>query len=194
MSALSRAALVLVLLAGVPLPAAAATQGSAEKTFAPGQRVWMDLSAGNYTIRAGRDDQILVRWESNDPDAAKVRVDIEVRGPEATIVSQGPSDHYRVTIELPARTDLTTRLSAGELTILGITGNKDVHSWAGNITIDVVRPDDYRSVSASVTAGEINARPFDVFKGGLFRSFSWKGPGSYTLKVSLTAGDLRFQQ
>jgi hypothetical protein len=192
MSAWSRTVLVSVLLAGVPLPAAAA-QGSAEKAFAPGQRVWMDLSAGEYTIRAGQDDRILVRWESEDPDAGGIRVDIEARGAEATIVSRGPSNHFRFTIDLPARTNLTLRLSAGDLTILGITGDKDLHSWAGNITIDVARPDDYRSVSASVTAGQISARPFDVFKGGLFRSFSWKGPGTYTLTVSLTAGDLRIR-
>lgn len=189
MSVWSRTVLVSVLLAGVPLSAAAA-QGSAERAFAPGQRAWMDLSAGEYTIRAGRDDRIFVRWESEDPDAGTLRVAIEARGADATIVSRGPSNHFRVTIELPARTNLTLRLSAGDLIILGITGDKDLHSWAGNITVDVARPDDYRSVSASVTAGQITARPFDVFKGGLFRSFSWKGPGTYTLKVSLTAGDL----
>jgi hypothetical protein len=42
-----------------------------------------------------------------------------------------------------------------------------------------------------VTAGDLNASAFDVKKGGLFRSFSWKGPGTYKLDVRLTAGDLR---
>jgi hypothetical protein len=42
-----------------------------------------------------------------------------------------------------------------------------------------------------VTAGDLDASAFDVKQNGLFRSFSWKGPGRYTLTVQLTAGNLR---
>jgi hypothetical protein len=94
-------------------------------------------------------------------------------------------------VEVPARTDITSRLSAGDFRIQGISGNKDVSSWAGNVVIEVVRPEEYKTVSASVTAGDLDASAFDVKKGGLFRSFSWKGPGTYKLDVRLTAGDLR---
>jgi hypothetical protein len=92
---------------------------------------------------------------------------------------------------VPAQTDITTRLSAGDFRIRGITGNKDISSWAGNVVVEVSRPDEYKNVSASVTAGDIDASAFDVKKGGIFRSFSWKGPGRYKLTVRLTAGDLQ---
>lgn len=63
-------------------------------------------------------------------------------------------------------------------------------SRAGDLNIDVGRTSDYGKLEASVKAGDINARPFNVSKGGLFRSFSWQGRGRYTLHASLLAGDL----
>jgi len=42
-----------------------------------------------------------------------------------------------------------------------------------------------------VRFGDLDARPFGVSKGGIFRSFNWKGDGRYTVKASLFAGDLK---
>jgi hypothetical protein len=194
MTALRRALLVSMVVAGVSWAAPAlAAEGTAEKAFAPGQRVWMDLSAGGYTIQAGRDDRVVVRWDTQGDDASRVRVDLKVRGSEATIVAEGPKNHFKVVIELPARTDLTTRLTAGDLKIRGVTGSKDIHVWAGDIDIAVDRAEDYRNVHASVTAGDLSAPAFRVSKGGLFRSFTWQGPGKYDLDVRLTAGDLKLR-
>ena len=72
----------------------------------------------------------------------------------------------------------------------GIEGNKRVDSWAGDVSIDIGQPEQYRQVDASVRAGDLNARPFNVSKGGLLRSFSWTGKGPYSLQVKLFAGDL----
>jgi len=188
-----RVAVMLALLAGFPMAAsrAAVEQGSTERPFAAGGRVRMDLSAGDYTIRDGAGDRIRVLWETRTAqEMASVKVDIQPGGSEARIVTSGPHNNFKVIIELPARTDLQLSLSAGDLRIEGITGSKDVGSWAGEIDIEVGRADDYASVHASVTAGDLSAEPFQVSKGGLFRSFSWKGPGRYTLNVRLTAGDL----
>lgn len=187
--------LVAGLLVAFGLPvSAAAEQGTVEEAFAPGQRVRMDLSAGEYTIRAGRDDRIRVEWDTRDDGDRRVRVRVDTHGSEATIVTRGPKHRFRVIIELPSRTDFTTHLSAGELRIRGIAGSKDIRSLAGEIDIDGVRADDYGRVSAEVTAGELSARPFNVTKGGLFRSFSTDGPGRYSLRVRLMAGEIRLRQ
>jgi hypothetical protein len=170
--------------------AAAADQGASERPFAPGGRVRLDLSAGAYSIRAGRDDRIHVQWEARPSESGQVHVDIQVNGTTATVRTSGPRSGFRITIELPARTDLNVDLTAGDLRIAGITGNMDVGSWAGDVIIDVGRADDYARVDAAVKAGEINASAFGVNKGGLFRSFTWKGPGQYRLKVRLTAGNV----
>jgi hypothetical protein len=95
------------------------------------------------------------------------------------------------TILVPRQSDLYVRLSAGELRIDDIRGSKDVELHAGDARIDVGRAEDYNSVDASVWVGDLNAAPFDVFKGGLFRSFDWKGKGSFRLHAKLNVGDLR---
>ena len=82
-------------------------------------------------------------------------------------------------------------LTAGDLTVDGIEGNKDIESHAGDLTIDVGRAEDYSHVDAALWAGDLEAPPFNVSKGGLFRSFDWKGGGAYTLHAHLKAGDLR---
>jgi hypothetical protein len=185
-------ACVGLVLAGLAAPAAAGQkEGRLERPFAPGRHLWMDLSSGNYLVQAGADDKVIVRWDSTDPDSNNIKVSLDARGNDAAVVTTGDSGHFRVTVEVPARTDITSRLSAGDFRIQGISGNKDVSSWAGNLVVEVGRPEEYRSVSASVTAGDLNASAFDVKKGGLFRSFSWKGPGTYKLDVRLTAGDVR---
>ncbi len=188
---LAVAATILLL---VPI-SAAAQGGTAERAFAPGGQVRMDLSAADYTIQPGRDDRILVRWETRSPeDASAIKVDIQAHGTAATVTTRGPHNNVRMIVELPARTNLHVDLSAGDLKIHGIEGSKDVGSWAGDIDIDVGRANDYGNVDAAVKAGDISASPFNIQKSGLFRSFSWSGPGHYTLRVRLTAGDLRLYE
>ena len=76
---------------------------------------------------------------------------------------------------MPERSDLYVRLTAGDIRIEDIRGNKDIELHAGDVRIDVGRADDYNSVDASVWAGDIKAEPFNTIKGGLFRSFEWNG-------------------
>jgi hypothetical protein len=192
MTGLRWVACVGLILTGLALPAAAGQkEGKLERPFAPGRHLWMDLSSGNYIVQAGADDKVVVRWDTTDPDSQNIKVSLDARGPDAAVITQGESGHFRIIVEVPARTDITSRLSAGDFRIQGISGNKDISSWAGNVVVEVGRPEEYRTVSASVTAGDLDASAFDVKKGGLFRSFSWKGPGTYKMEVRLTAGDLR---
>ena len=103
----------------------------------------------------------------------------------------GPHDNFRVDIQLPALSDLDLDLSAGELAIREITGSKNVSVWAGEISIEVGDSAKYRRVDAAVKFGEIDARPFNITKGGIFRSFTWDGQGGYSLRARLFAGELR---
>jgi hypothetical protein len=112
--------------------------------------------------------------------------------PGRQITTDGPSNKgFKVAIQVPRQADLYVRLTAGDLRIEGIQGNKDIELHAGDVRIDVGRAEDYHNVDASVWAGEIQAAPFQVYKGGLFRSFDWSGKGPYRLHARLKAGDLR---
>jgi len=155
--------------------------------------VRMQLSSGDYTVRAGSSDHVVVRWEAEDSafekDMKKIRVHTDISGNVASIRTEGPTKHARMTIEIPALSNLYLRMRAGDVRISGIEGNKDVHMTAGDLKIDVV-PNSYSAVHASVTIGDLRAGVLGVSKDGIRNSFDWNGPGNYTLHASLFAGDL----
>jgi hypothetical protein len=123
---------------------------------------------------------------------SRVHARADVSGSAASITAEGPSNNgLRFDIQVPDRSDLYVRMTAGDIRIEDVRGNKDVELHAGDVRIDVGRAEDYHSVYGSVWAGDIHAAPFNVVKGGLFRSFDWSGHGPYRLHAKLKAGDLR---
>ena len=190
-------AILLGFVLSATLACSVSTQGQAtptslERDASPGGAIRMKLSAGGYTIRASRDNKIRVRWDAaSDEDLASDRVKVEVHGTEATIRTHGPSNNFRVQIEIPAHSDLYARLTAGQLTIEGIEGSKDVESHAGDVEIEVGNPGWYSFVDGSVYFGDLDASAFHISKGGIGRSFTWHGGGNYRLHAHVGAGDLR---
>jgi hypothetical protein len=192
---LAAAAATSLLMTGVeaqsPAPAPAQPPPQVEKAFAAGGSIYMDLSAGGYVIEGTADPRIRIRYTTREPgDARSVRATADVSGTQARIVVAGPRNGFNVRIEIPVRSDITVSLSAGDLAVGALEGNKDVSAWAGKIQVVVPKPDEYYSVQASVTAGQIRAEPLHVDKGGVFRSISWEGKGRYSLRVRLTAGEV----
>jgi hypothetical protein len=169
---------------------------SLERNFVASGRIRMDLSAGDYRISGGPDNRIRMEWRTRDNDQmARVRARADVRGTVANITTDAPrNSSFRVTIQVPARTDLDVRLTAGDLRVERVEGNKEINLHAGDINIDVGNPADYRRVEASIWAGDLRAEPFGLSKEGIFRSIEWNGKGSYRLSVHLKAGDLRLYQ
>jgi hypothetical protein len=168
----------------------AAQERVIERAFPHGGTIVLDLSAGDYEIIGSRDNRIRVEWHTRRDNDARVRVRADVNARRATILTDGPTRDFTVRIELPQRSNLVARLSAGELDIRGIEGSKDVAARAGDIDIDVGDRDSYRRVDASVKVGGLRAYPFRVEKGGLFRTLYWTGKGKYDLRANLTVGQV----
>jgi hypothetical protein len=195
-----RPALAVILL-GVALVAAPSMQSresertsdSMERPFVGGGDIQMNLSAGEYRIVGTNTNTVRLQWTVRDPAQLwRVKARADIRGSRATIETDGPNHGgMHAEIQVPARSNLDIRLSAGEILIEGIEGNKDVDLYAGEVNVDVGRSTDYRRVDASVWAGEIDAPAFSASKGGLFRSLDWNGTGQYSLRVSLWAGEVR---
>jgi hypothetical protein len=167
---------------------------SLEQPFAPNGTIRMNLSAAEYVVTGGTGNRIRIDWSVRNADQlARVHARADVRGADASITTDGPSNNtgLRFEIEVPQRSDLYIRLTAGDIRIEDVRGNKDVELHAGDVRIDVGRAEDYHAVDGSVWAGDIHAAPFHVSKGGLFRSFDWTGKGPYRLHAKLKAGDLR---
>ena len=164
---------------------------SLERDFVSNGKISMDLSAGEYRITGSPDNKIRLTWSVRGEDRlSDVEARADIRGTDARIVTDGPMNNFKVTIQVPQRTDLYIRLTAGELRLDRVEGSKDIELHAGEMRIDVNRAEDYSSVDASIWAGEIHADPFNVRKEGLFRSFDWKGHGPYRLHASLKAGEV----
>jgi len=187
------AAVFLATLSIAPISLVAQTTGSpAEKDFASGGKIEMTLESGDYNVRASSDNRIHVRW--NEASAKGVRVKLTTNGKSADVrVENTPHDNFHATIEVPALTDVRIRLTAGNLEMSGIKGDKDIEANAGNLNISVGTSSDWGDVDASVTAGDVNAPAFHESRGGLFRSLSWRGPGKYRLHVHLMAGDVNLR-
>jgi hypothetical protein len=169
------------------------TSGSLERLFSANGRVKMDLVAGDYHIIGSPDNRVRIDWSVRDSESlARVRAHADLRDKEElSITTDGPSNrNLKFTIRLPSQSDLYVRLTAGDLRIEDIRGNKDVELRAGDMRIDVGRADEYNRVDASLWAGDIHASAFHIFKEGLFRSFDWTGRGPYRLHAHLMAGDL----
>ncbi len=185
------------LILSVVLVAAAAAQttpGHVERAFQNNGNVKIELSGGDYDVRAGASDKIVINYRTKTPEQLKqVDARITPEGTYAKIKIDGPHSDFHATIEVPPHTGIVIRLSAGDLNVRGIEGDKDIESGAGDMNIEVGRAEQYGPVDASVKAGDLNASAFNVSEGGLFRSFHRSGPGKYRLHVHLGAGDLNLK-
>jgi len=160
----------------------------AEKPFVAGGSIDIQLDGGGYDVRPATDNHIRVTLTQN---AGNAKVEITADGERASVhITDTPHNNFRATIDLPKEANLVIHLSGGELVMGAITGNKDIESNAGNITIAVGDPNDYSSVDASVKAGNIEADAFGGSKSGLLPHFTWAGHGKYTLRADLGAGNL----
>jgi hypothetical protein len=180
----------------VTVAAAQTTQDKrVEKTFVEGGTASLTLRSGDYEIVPSADNRIRVIVRDslrNAPEETSVQ--IAVKGSRADLSIESPeTEGVDVRIEVPKRTNLVVRLTAGEIHVGAIEGSKDISARAGEIDIEVGDPARYRSVKASVTAGEIKGAPFNADKEGLFRSFSWQGTGKDDLTASLWAGEIRMR-
>ena len=178
---------VLLAIAAMVQAQEAVTEGHKEQKFLRGNLIRLHLSAGGYTISGTDSDVITVTY--GEPQT--VRVDIKTADSAADVsVGNTPHSNFHARIEVPRRSDLWVRLSAGELKVEDVEGNKDVESRAGDVDIELSDPDDYGYRDTSVTAGSLDATAFNVSKGGLFRSYHQDGTGKYRLHAHVGAGDL----
>ena len=72
----------------------------------------------------------------------------------------------------------------------GISGDKDIESHAGAVSIAVGAPENYARVDASVNSDTLKLRRSAHQKKALSRSFSREGPGRYRLHAHVDSGNI----
>jgi hypothetical protein len=184
----------LLLIPGL-LYAQEASDGSTRQAFVSGGMIRLHLEAGGYTITPRDSENIVVTCHDHSGEASNhVKVEIK-RGPSSAdvYVTDTPHNNFQATIEVPRRSDLWVRLSAGELIVESVEGDKNLEVLAGRLQVDVPHPEQYGHRDASVTTGSIAASAFEVNKGGMFRSFEQHGPGKYRLHAHVITGEIQLR-
>jgi hypothetical protein len=181
----------LALMASV----AAYGQGSeagVQRPFVLGGTVRLHLESGGYTITPGDSENIVVTCHARRVEQLKnVRVGIKSLGNTADVyVRNTPNGNFTAVIEVPRRSNLWVRLTAGELNVGNIEGDKNLEIRAGQMSVEIPRPQEYGQRDASVLTGAIESSAFEISKGGLFRSFHQQGPGKYRLHAHVMAGEI----
>jgi hypothetical protein len=92
---------------------------------------------------------------------------------------------------VPRKTNLRVQMSAGQVKVDEVVGDKDIYLRAGQISISSSHSWNYQAVDASVEIGEVNAQAYGVTKGGFFRSFTKKTVGGeYRLRAHVLTGQI----
>lgn len=182
----------LVLLVPGLLHAQEAPEASAQQKFISGGTIRLHLEAGGYTITPADSENIVVICSARtEEQLRRVKVEIRPTASSADVyVSETPNNNFEATIEVPRHSNLWARLSAGELVVEDVEGDKNLEALAGRIQVDIPHPELYGHRDASVTTGSIESSAFDVSKGGLFRSFEQHTPGKYRLHAHVTTGEI----
>jgi hypothetical protein len=133
----------------------------------------------------------------NEGDAERIRIRLKANQDDETLTIAGDlleGNNVRVRIEVPRKTSLRVDMSAGEVKVEEIAGDKDIDLYAGRIAISSTRPCDYRSVDVSVSVGAVKAPVYGAEKGGFFRSITKEAAdGEYSLYAHVIAGEIDLQ-
>lgn len=179
-----------------PVEVAEVGQDHFEADFPSAAEIRMHIRSGTIRITGSDEKKIQVHFSGKNVEQRKdLKVSLKTSGDLGELrISGGPRNEFEIEIEVPKNCNLYLRVPAGEVRIAGIAGDKDVALSAGDLTVEVSKPEDYARVDASVYSGDLEAEPFAVSKGGLFRSFQKQGPGKYRLHAHVGAGDLVLKQ
>ena len=167
-------------------------EAAVQQQFAGGGTIRLHLESGGYEIIPTDSGKIAVTYSARSEERLKnVKVAIKASQDLADVyVTNTPNNNFKATIEVPRESNLWVRLTAGDLNVGSVVGNKDLELRAGRLQVEIPRPQEYGHRDASVTTGSIEAGAFDVSTGGLFRSFHQQGPGKYRLHAHVIAGEI----
>jgi hypothetical protein len=160
--------------------------------FAPRGQIDLRVRPAEIHVIGNDEGRIVVRVEGRQGrDSKDVQARFEKHGHTGVLeITGGPRNDVTITVQVPKESNLVVRVFAGDVEIRDVVGDKDVELNFGSLRIGVGDASGYSSVKASVSSGEIDAKPFGESHGGLFRSLEMSGTGKYKLRAYVGAGQL----
>ena len=163
-----------------------------ETDLASGTALRLHFHDGDFRVVGSDSAKIFIHAEGKNIDQAD-RIKIHLQRSDNALeltLSNVPKKELQVTIEIPKSTNLYARMRGGDLSVLGVTGDKDLELTGGDLTIGIGNPEDYALVDLSVKYGDISGTQFGDPKGAVGNSLRKNGNGKYNLHAHVTAGDL----
>jgi hypothetical protein len=138
-----------IVLCFLLVPAAAANDWKFEDTrndvreFVPGGNLHVHLSVGDLHITHGEANKLRLRYtikSSRERDVKDANVDFDVHGKDADLEFHAPGSNtqFDVELEVPQQTNLDVHGKVGDITIIGVEGDKDVELNVGDIRVRAV--------------------------------------------------------
>jgi len=199
--------LVITLLASCYGFAHAASAGTTVETATlKGQPFQTDLTRianlrlhlhdGDFRIVGSDSDEVTIHTDGrNRAQTRRMQVQLKRTGDSLDITFlHVPKNEVQVTIAVPKQTNLYARMRGGDLSVDGVTGDKDLELTGGDLRIQVPDPAEYGPVDLSVRFGDVSANPFGNPKGWLGNSLKRDGNGKYRLHAHVFAGDLTLKR
>jgi hypothetical protein len=151
--------------------------------------------AAGIEVVATDQNTVHVSCSADDVESARqtqVQLSETPSGVKLTLTGRHPKHgNITVRIEVPRRTNLGIQLTAGDVKVADVIGDKDFKLRAGAITVSSTHAADYKDVSASVSIGEVSVPADGESKGGYFREFRKQNPsGRYLLHAHVTTGKI----
>jgi hypothetical protein len=167
-------------------------QQSFESNLASGANLRLHLHDGNFRVVGSDAERISIHVEGKNMEQAK-KIKVQLKRSDGGVdlkLSHVPKNELLVTIEIPKSTNLYARMRGGDLSVEGISGDKDLELTGGDLTIQVGSPEDYSHIDVSVRFGDVNGSMFGDPKGWLGNSVRKDGSGKHSLRAHVMAGDL----
>lgn len=179
----------------VAVPGLAATHTSTIE-FSPGGRLLFKLRGGDLHIKGGTDTRhIIVRYTPDPKKPAeehKVQLRSQVRGSQIQIEVEAPSSlGVDAEVEVPSPITLEVHMTAGDLSVEGVEGDKNLSLFAGDLTVKIRTLQELRDVEVSAGIGDISVPPVGKTQGWLGHTWKYKGRGTYRLYAHTSVGDAR---
>lgn len=152
----------------------------------------LHLHDGDFRIVGADSNEITIHTEGKNRGLAKkMEVQLTRTGDSLDVkFLHVPKNEFQVTIMVPREISVYARMRAGDLSVDGITGDKDVELLAGDLSIQVPDAADYGPVDLSVKLGDLSGSQFGAPKGVVGNSVRQAGSGKYRLHAHVFAGDL----
>lgn len=163
-----------------------------EANLPSGSNLRLHLHAGDFRVVGADSEKISVHVEGKNVEQARnIKIQLTRSGGAVDLqLSHVPKNDLQVTIKVPRSTNLYTRMRAGDLSVEGVAGDKDLELTGGDLTLQVGSPEDYSHVDLSVKFGDVSGSQFGDPKGWLGNSVRKDGNGKYSLHAHVMAGDL----